>query len=73
MQFLPDFTQFACGAPTITLCQFAKRTQITFGSVAKGNWLPFLITLHAVTTNCMQRPSCFAIPLGELKLNGGQV
>jgi hypothetical protein len=37
MQFLPDFTVFACGA----LWQFAKRAQITFGAVAKGNRSPF--------------------------------
>ncbi len=30
-----------CMRCSITLCQFAKRTQIACGVVAKGNWLPF--------------------------------
>jgi hypothetical protein len=65
-----------CMRCSITLWQFATRAQITFGAVAKGNLLPFLITLHAESTNCMQRRSCFAIPLREQKVeykNGGEI
>jgi hypothetical protein len=35
-----------------------------------------LITLHAESTSCMQRRSCFAIPLREHKVeykNGGEI
>ncbi len=35
-----------------------------------------MITLHAESTNCMQRRSCFAIPLREQKVeykNGGEI
>jgi hypothetical protein len=40
-QFLPYFTEFACGALLINLWRFAKRTQRIFGAVAKGNRLIF--------------------------------
>jgi hypothetical protein len=36
MQFFPNFTEFACGAP-LPLRKFAKRSQITFGVVSKCN------------------------------------
>jgi hypothetical protein len=67
-----------CMRCSITLLKFAKRDQIPFGAVAKGNLLPgtFWITLHAESTNCMHRRSCFAIPLIEHKLeyrNGGEI
>jgi hypothetical protein len=35
-----SYIVFACGVP-FTFWQFAKRAQITFGSVAKGNRSPF--------------------------------
>jgi len=42
LQFLPNFIVFACGSPLpFGIWQFAKRAQITFGAVAKGNWSPF--------------------------------
>jgi hypothetical protein len=52
----------------VTLCQFAKRAQITFGAVAKRNLLPLLFTLHAKRQIAFNARSCFAIPLGELKV-----
>ncbi len=63
-----------CMRCSITLWQFAKRAQITFGAVAKGNLLPFWLL-------CMRNPpiacrSCFAIPLREQKVeykNGGEI
>jgi hypothetical protein len=62
---------------TTFLVSTVAKNELTFGDVAKGTYLVisyFLITLHAVAVNCMQRRSCFAIVLGELKLkfkNGG--
>jgi hypothetical protein len=57
--------------------QFAKRAQITFGTVAKQKGTGTLwITLHAESTNCMQRRSWFAIPPREHKLEykkGGEI
>jgi hypothetical protein len=62
MQFLPNFTEFAFGAPS----PFANSLKGQM-AVTKGNLLPF-VNLHVVTANCMQRRSCFATPQGQLKV-----
>jgi hypothetical protein len=40
MQFLPNFTEFAYGAP-LPIGNLLKGAKITFGAVAKGNRSPF--------------------------------
>jgi hypothetical protein len=42
-------TKVYCIGCAVTLWQFAKRAQITFGAVAKGNLLPFGLL-------CMRNP-----------------
>jgi hypothetical protein len=55
-------------SPSIThVRHFTHISLINFGAVAKGIRFSILITLTAVSVNCIERRSCFATPLGELK------